>query len=114
LDQNAIQQVFFKGIDPRIDSYSALFDNAHRRSTGMDEYLRKRSVSELYVMGLATDYCVKFTALDALHLGFRVRVITDGCRGVNAQTGDDERAFREMQEAGAALVTSQELAFVED
>lgn len=103
-----IQRVFQKGTDPRIDSYSGFFDNGHRKSTGLGEYLREHHVVDLFVLGLATDYCVKFTVLDARKLGFSVVVFTDGCRAVNAQPGDDERAFAAMREAGAGLMTSDE------
>jgi nicotinamidase/pyrazinamidase len=109
LRQDGIRALFPKGTDPRIDSYSALYDNGHRRSTGLVEYLRAQGVVELDIMGLATDYCVKFTVLDATASGFRVRVITDGCRGVNLNPDDDQQALEAMQEAGAQLVTSHEV-----
>jgi nicotinamidase/pyrazinamidase len=66
-------------------------------------------VTDVHVAGLATDYCVKFTVLDALQLGFRVYLIEDACRGVNLQPGDVERAVREMQTAGARIVTSKDV-----
>ena len=106
LQQDCIRAVFHKGTDPRIDSYSGLYDNAHRRSTGLAEYLREQGVAELHIMGLATDYCVKFTVLDAVASGFRVSVITDGCRAVNLKPGDDQQAFQAMRTAGAVLVAS--------
>jgi len=109
LQQEPIRNVFLKGVDPRIDSYSAFFDNAHRRSTGLAGFLDERRVKDLHIMGLATDYCVKFSVLDALDAGFRVQVITDGCRAVNLQAGDDERALEEMRQAGATLTTSDRL-----
>ncbi|TVS16893.1 MAG: bifunctional nicotinamidase/pyrazinamidase [Planctomycetaceae bacterium] len=110
LDKGAIQAVFLKGTDPRWDSYSALFDDGHRRSTGLIEYLRERGVDEVCVLGLATDYCVRASVLDALREGLRVQVVTDGCRGVNLQPGDDQRALDAMQSAGATLVTSREVS----
>lgn len=109
LEQTPIQAVFFKGTDPRLDSYSALFDDAHQRSTGLIEYLRERTVDEVCVMGLATDYCVQATVLDALHEGLRVQVVTDGCRGVNLKSGDDQRALDAMRAAGARLLTSSDM-----
>lgn len=105
LQQRQIDAVFRKGQDPAIDSYSAFFDNGHRAKTALDDWLRERNVSALTIMGLATDYCVKFSVLDALQLGYAVRVITDGCRGVNLQPGDSEHALQTMQQAGAQLVT---------
>src|SRR5688500_4174136 len=70
LERSRITKVFPKGTDPSIDSYSGFHDNGHRRSTGLGEWLETQGVSDVYVMGLATDYCVKFTALDARRAGF--------------------------------------------
>ncbi|TCW16328.1 nicotinamidase/pyrazinamidase [Raoultella sp. BIGb0138] len=105
LKQQAIAAVFHKGENPAIDSYSAFFDNGHRQKTRLDDWLRERGIRELIVVGLATDYCVKFTVLDALDLGYAVNVITDGCRGVNIQPQDSVHAFMEMAAAGATLYT---------
>src|SRR6056300_1761811 len=68
LDQSRVERVFRKGQNPRIDSYSGFFDNDHQSSTGMGEYLREQGVDEVFVVGLATDYCVRFTAADAAEL----------------------------------------------
>ncbi|WNP32950.1 bifunctional nicotinamidase/pyrazinamidase [Enterobacter kobei] len=105
LQAKAIDAVFHKGENPAIDSYSAFFDNGHRQKTQLDDWLRHHNVSELIVLGLATDYCVKFTVLDALTLGYSVNVITDGCRGVNLHAQDSAQAFMEMAAAGATLYT---------
>ncbi|WP_208937006.1 bifunctional nicotinamidase/pyrazinamidase [Klebsiella oxytoca] len=105
LQQQHIAAVFHKGENPAIDSYSAFFDNGHRQKTQLDAWLRERDIRELAVLGLATDYCVKFTVLDALNLGYNVNVITDGCRGVNIQPHDSNQAFMEMAAAGATLYT---------
>lgn len=105
LKQQDIAAVFHKGENPAIDSYSAFFDNGHRQKTQLDAWLRERGINELTVLGLATDYCVKFTVLDALNLGYTVNVITDGCRGVNIQPQDSNLAFMEMSAAGATLYT---------
>ena len=107
LDLPAVHQVFPKGTDARIDSYSGFFDNGRRKSTGLDAFLFDRGVEEVYVMGLAADFCVKFTALDAVGLGFRTFLVTDGTRGVNLQPEDTERAFAEMEAAGIQLVHSE-------
>ena len=109
LDKKKIDQVFFKGTDKMIDSYSTFFDNSHQKSTGLDEYLRKYGVNEIYLAGLATDYCVKYSALDALELGFVVHVIVDACRGINLQPADTKNALNEMKTAGAKLTTSKEI-----
>ncbi|MGO3684626.1 MAG: isochorismatase family protein, partial [Proteus vulgaris] len=63
-------------------------------------------IKHLYILGIATDYCVKFTVLDALQLGYQVSVITDGCRGVNIQDNDSQVALEEMQAKGATLIDS--------
>jgi nicotinamidase/pyrazinamidase len=104
-----VQHVFQKGIDRDIDSYGGFYDNGHLRSTGLGEYLRLRGATDVFVAGLATDYCVKFTVLDAIRLGFRVHAIRDGCRGVNLRPGDSELAWQELQLAGAELLVSGDL-----
>lgn len=104
LDSQHLTRVFTKGMNPRIDSYSGLFDNDHRASAGLAEWLRTQGVTHLTVAGVATDYCVKFTVLDALAEGFTVEVITAACRGVNLQAGDAERAIEEMRARGAVIV----------
>jgi nicotinamidase/pyrazinamidase len=109
LARDKIARMVPKGIDPAIDSYSGFFDNQRRRATGLAELLRAGGVDEVVVLGLATDYCVKFTALDALSLGLRTTVIVDGCRGVELTPGDSARALVEIRAAGGAVVTSAEL-----
>ena len=100
LNLDRIAQVFRKGTDPQIDSYSGFFDNDHRASTGLAEYLRERGVSEVHICGLATDYCVKFTALDAVGLGLETYLLAEACRGVEIHPGDVQRAIEEMQRLG--------------
>lgn len=109
LDRARIGRVFVKGTDPEIDSYSGFFDNERRKSTGLGEFLRAAGVDEVVVLGLATDYCVKFTALDALSLGLRTVLVVDGCRGVELQAGDSARAIEAVRAAGGVVVTSAEL-----
>lgn len=106
LQREAWDRIFKKGTDAEIDSYSGFFDNGHRKATGLGEYLRERGVTEVSLAGLATDYCVKFTALDAVQLGFRTHLIEDACRGVNLQPGDVERAISEMRAAGVEIIQS--------
>jgi nicotinamidase/pyrazinamidase len=109
-DTGGIDRIFRKGIDPGIDSYSTFFDNGRRRSTGLADYLMECHVDDVAILGLATDYCVLFSALDAVRLGFRTRVIVDGCRGVGLQPGDVDRAYREMEKVGVVLAASEKLA----
>jgi nicotinamidase/pyrazinamidase len=108
-DTSRIAHVFHKGIDPRIDSYSTFFDNAHRRTTGLGDYLKERSIEDIYLLGLALDYCVKYSALDARHLGFNTHVILDGCRGIGLEPDDLDCALDEMKRAGATLLESHGL-----
>jgi nicotinamidase/pyrazinamidase len=110
LNARGIHRIFHKGTDPAIDSYSGFFDNGHRKATGLEQFLKSRGIAEVFVMGLATDYCVKFTVLDALSLGFKTHVIEDGCRGVDLKRGDVARAFDEMTKAGAILARSNAIA----
>lgn len=109
LNVSRVDRVFQKGTDPNIDSYSGFFDNGHRKATGLGDYLRDKHVDEVYVCGLATDYCVKFTALDARKLGFATFLIADASRGVNIQAGDVDRAVEEMKSAGVQAVLSSQL-----
>ena len=108
-DTSRIAHVFHKGIDPLIDSYSTFFDNAHRRPTGLAHYLEERSIKDIYLLGLALDYCVKYSALDARQLHLNTHVIVYGCRGIELEAGDIDRALDEMKRAGAVLLKSSEL-----
>jgi nicotinamidase/pyrazinamidase len=112
LNQDHIANVFTKGTDPAIDSYSGFFDNGHRKATGLQEWLETRAVGEVYLCGLATDYCVKFTALDARRLGFNTYLIEDASRGVNLRPGDVKRAIEEMRSAGVAIVQSSTITHI--
>jgi len=109
LHRNSIDRIFHKGTNPEIDSYSGFYDNNRQFSTGMTDWLRKQGVEQVYIMGLATDYCVKFTALDAIKEGFRTFLITDGCRGVNLNSGDVALALSQMSETGVNLISSREI-----
>jgi nicotinamidase/pyrazinamidase len=109
IDTSRIERTFQKGTERNVDSYSTFFDNAHRRSTGLSEYLKDKNVTAVYLMGLATDYCVKFSVLDAMELGFKTCLIGDGCRGIDANPGDIEKAVGEMLQKGAVLVHSRRL-----
>jgi len=106
LARSKITEVFPKGTDRTIDSYSGFFDNGHKKATGLAEWLRERWITRVYVMGLATDYCVKATTLDARELGFETWVIEDGCRAVELKAGDGDRAIAEMRAAGTTIVES--------
>lgn len=109
LDTQRIERVFHKGADPRVDSYSAFFDNGNKHATGLADYLREHGLTDVYIAGLATDYCIKYSALDAARLGFKTFVIADACRAVNMHPGDDARALDEMRVAGVRVIESTEL-----
>jgi nicotinamidase/pyrazinamidase len=107
LDRSKWAAVFQKGTDPTVDSYSGLFDNGKRRATGMGDFLKNKGVDHVYVLGLATDYCVKFTALDAAALGFKTALIEDASRGVDLRPGDVEKAINEMRQAGVHIARAE-------
>lgn len=113
LNTDKITKIFRKGTDKGIDSYSGFFDNGKRKSTGMEDYLTEQNVTEVYVMGLALDYCVKYTALDAVDLGFKTNLIVEGCRAVNLEAGDDEKALAEMQEKGIVMIENYKKELLE-
>jgi len=106
VDLSRVTRVFRKATDPRIDSYSAFFDNGHLKATGLSEFLQAEGVQEIYIAGLATDYCVQFTAFDALKLGFRVHLLEDGVRGVNLSPNDSADAIEAMRAAGVDITRS--------
>jgi nicotinamidase/pyrazinamidase len=101
LDRTKIDKTILKGTDLDIDSYSGFFDNGHQQKTELDDYLKGKGVTHVYVGGLATDYCVKYTVLDALDLGYKVTLLKPGCRGVDLNAGDIGRALKEMEAKGA-------------
>lgn len=103
LNVGGIDHVIRKGTDRLIDSYSGFFDNGHRKATGLGDYLKQQRVAAVDVMGLATDYCVKFTASDAIELGFEVRLLVEGVRGVDLNSGDCDAAIAAMRNSGVTI-----------
>jgi nicotinamidase/pyrazinamidase len=104
LDVARIGAVVRKGVDRDVDSYSGFFDNARGRDTGLASLLRARGVTAVRLVGLATDYCVLATALDARDLGFGVTVVAAGVRAVDVRPGDGAAALERMREAGCTVV----------
>ncbi len=100
--------VFSKGMDPERDDYSAL-SALDAEGTSLSGFLRKEGIRSLYICGLATDYCVRQTALDGLREGFGITVLADAVRGVDLSTGDSERALAEILAAGARLTRIDEI-----
>ena len=103
------QLVIRKGFSPNVDSYSAFIEADKKTRTGLDGYLKTRGVNSVYVCGLATDFCVAWTALDARELGFDAAVIEDGCRGIDTQ-GSLAKAWAMMQTAGVRRIQSSDFA----
>jgi len=101
--------VIRKGFRPAIDSYSAFFENDRTTPTGLAGYLRERGLARLTLVGLATDFCVAYSALDARRLGFETRVIIDACRAIDLG-GSLQDAVAKMQAAGVTLTESTALA----
>lgn len=104
LDVARFDHVTRKGTDAGIDSYSGFFDNGHKKETDLAATLRRLGVDAVDILGLATDFCVKFTAIDARKLGLPVSLIPEGCRGVELISGDSQRAIEEMRAAGVVVV----------
>lgn len=109
LNTQRIDCIFRKGTNPDVDSYSGFYDNGRLQNTGLTKYLRELGTNELHIVGLATDYCVKFTALDALTDGFKTSLITDAVKGVNIQPNDCDLAIQEMEQAGVKMITSDDV-----
>ena len=109
LDSKSISKIFRKGTDPTVDSYSGFFDNGKKQDTGLNAYLKSKGVDQVYLVGLATDYCVKYTAIDAVELGYKTTVITDAVKAVNLQITDQENAINKMIEAGVQIKSSNEV-----
>lgn len=97
-----------KGFRREIDSYSAFFENDRTTATGLAGYLRERGLTEIYLCGLAYDYCVGFSALDARRLGFGATVVRDACRAIDLN-GSVGRMEAELSAAGTVIVNSREL-----
>jgi nicotinamidase/pyrazinamidase len=106
LDIDRVDYIQKKGENPNVDSYSAFRDNDQASVTGLDAYLKEKGVTELDIVGLATDFCVKFSALDAIDMlpGVTTRFIQDASRGIDPQTV--EAAIAEMQSHGIHVITS--------
>jgi nicotinamidase/pyrazinamidase len=104
---NRVEAIFRKGTDPAIDSYSAFYDNARRKSTGFEGYLKWRKVDRIFVAGLAADFCVNYSIMDALSVGFGAVLIKDATRAIS------EEGFRAAEKAilakGGTIILSRDL-----
>ncbi len=110
LDLAPVRLVIHKGLRRSMDSYSAFFENDRRTATGLDGFLKGLGVTRLYMTGLATDYCVLSTALDAVRLGYNALLVEDACRGVDHPEGGVARAILTMRHKGVAIIHSHDLA----
>lgn len=106
LHKNPIRAIFRKGMDPKVDSYSGFRDNLKETITGLDGYLRSFGVRDIYIVGLATDYCVYFTAMDGLELGYNVWIILDATKGIDLPKGSLDEKLRIFTESGGRVVYS--------
>ncbi|WP_303311925.1 bifunctional nicotinamidase/pyrazinamidase [Hymenobacter sp. BT730] len=109
LETHRIETIFRKGMHPEIDSYSGFYDNGHLKSTGLADYLRGRGVTQVYLAGLAADYCVYFTAKDALAEGFETIVLADATRAISEEGFAQARADI-IQRGGQVLLSTEALA----
>lgn len=109
LECQKVDKFVLKGTDLNIDSYSAFYNNNRSSETGLVGYLKSIGATELYVCGLAADYCVLFSVLDALSEGFDTTLITDATPAINVSPDDGEKAVEKMREAGAHIITSKEV-----
>ena len=110
LDTDRASLILRKGDLARLDSYSCFFENDRTTPTGLDGWLRSVGVSKLFIAGLTTDFCILYTVLDALRLGYEIRVIEDAVAGVDIPPGSAARAVTEMRRNGAAFVRSGDLS----
>lgn len=114
LDQTRIEVIIRKGFDPTLDSYSAFFENDRQTATGLEGWLRQRGFRHLFMTGLATDFCVGWSAEDAIRLGYKVTIIEDACRGIGLPTTQGRTTMDEMRERllgiGVQFASSEALA----
>jgi nicotinamidase/pyrazinamidase len=104
LNMNKVEAIFRKGTDPEIDSYSGFYDNGHLKSTGLANYLKGKKVKQVYIVGLAGDYCVYYSAKDSLNEGFETFVVEDATRSINLN--DFEKAKNDIENLGGDIIRS--------
>ncbi|NOX89019.1 MAG: bifunctional nicotinamidase/pyrazinamidase [Calditrichaeota bacterium] len=107
LNTNPVEAIFRKGTDPAIDSYSGFFDNGRKKSTGLADYLKGRGVDEVFVVGLAGEFCVNYTILDAAEQGFKTYLIKDATRPLNRE--QFEKAMQNMRQKGVVIIQSGDI-----
>lgn len=110
LNTNKTQVIIRKGFRKEIDSYSTFFENDQKTTTGLSGYLNQRKITDLFTVGLATDFCVKWSVLDGMNEGFTMHVIKDAVKGINLDASV-EKAWSEMINNGAIITTSEEILY---
>lgn len=105
LSLNHVAAIFRKGMHPEIDSYSTFFDNEHKNNTGLSDYLKGKGVKEVFIVGLAGDFCVGFSALDAIKEGFKTYIIEDGTKPINRE-GFEEMKAKIIKKGGGFIQSS--------
>lgn len=108
LETKPIEAIFRKGTNPNIDSYSGFYDNLHKKNTGLAGYLREKKAKDLYFVGLATDYCVYYSIIDALKEGFNVYLIEDATRAIDKNLYEN-RLKKELLEKNVKIITSKNI-----
>src|SRR6185312_2476665 len=111
LNTKKIEAIFRKGMDKNIDSYSGFFDNGKKKATGMGSYLKGRGITSIFVCGLAADYCVYFTALDGLEMGFQSTIITDATRAIDEE--HFKKVLEDFKSKGGQEIRSEEISKME-
>lgn len=110
LNTTKTEVIIRKGFRKEIDSYSTFYENDQKTPTGLTGYLKEREISELYVAGLATDFCVKWSVIDGLKENFKVHIIENAVKGIDID-GSVEQAWKEMKDAGAEITSSEKIHF---
>jgi len=108
LETKPIEAIFRKGTNPNIDSYSGFYDNLHKKNTGLAGYLREKKAKDLYFVGLATDYCVYYSIIDALKEGFNVYLIEDATRAIDKNLYENYLK-KELLEKNVKIITSKNI-----
>jgi nicotinamidase/pyrazinamidase len=108
LNTHKTQVIIRKGFRKEIDSYSTFFENDQKTTTGLTGYLKQREITDLYTVGLATDFCVKWSILDGIDEGFSMHIVKDAVQGIDLE-GSLEAAWKEMKEKGVKITTSEQL-----
>ena len=110
LETGRFRLILHKGMNPALDSYSVFLENDKKTRTGMDGFLRSLEITRIFLCGLATDYCVLYSALDAISFGFETCVVIDACCGVDVPEGNIEKAIGLMKSSGVSIISSLELS----